>query len=108
MLIELLEPSFHHFILIGWRPNAVANYTFLYQGPTLPISYLGDDSHSALFVVGISIILYVFLEILGTRFWEAAVENLAFIFLPACFFAVYCDMRKVNTWNEVTNSLLVV
>ena len=54
----------------------------------------------ALFVVGISIILYVFLEILGTRFWEAVAENLAFIFLPACFFAVYCDMRKVNTWNE--------
>ena len=51
-------------------------------------------------VVGISIILYVFLEILGDRFREAATENLAFTFLPGVIFSVYCDMRKVNTWNE--------
>ncbi len=54
----------------------------------------------ALFVFGTSIILYVFIEILGARFQEAAAENLAFIFLPGFAFAIYCHMRKVNTWNE--------
>ena len=54
----------------------------------------------ATLVIGISGVFYLFWDILGVKFQEAAAENLIFIVIPALSFATYCNVRRIRPWSE--------